>query len=365
MKIPTVPEMAEALQLIKTGRLLEATSLIQARLSGAFENPSEVSTRSSSAQGADLKNLRPLNARVVGIGNGSAPAEPTSVARGRFETRSYSGAGGTWSYRLYRPAGFTAGMPLVVMLHGCTQSPNDFARGTAMNELADELGFVVAYPAQTTSANPQKCWNWFRPGDQQRDRGEPGVIAGITRALIADEHIDESRVYIAGLSAGGAAAAIMAAEYPDLYAAVGIHSGLACGAARDLPSAMTAMRTGGVSKGRASHFVPVITFHGDKDAIVHEINSREIVKAASSVSRTRFATKIETGRSAGGRHYTCTRSVDDAGRVMIEQWTVHGAGHAWAGGEVSGTYTDPKGPDASREMVRFFLEHQRGAIKTG
>jgi poly(hydroxyalkanoate) depolymerase family esterase len=355
VKPPPFTAMTDALQLIKTGKLLEATSLIQARLSGSFEKPS--AQPPASTQGVDLKGLRPLNARVVGIGNWSHQAESTGVSQGKFETRSYSGAGTKLSYRVYRPADFTASMPLVVMLHGCTQSPDDFARGTAMNELADELGFVVAYPAQTTSANPQKCWNWFRPGHQQRDRGEPSMIAGITRAVIAAEDIDESRVYIAGLSAGGAAAAIMAAEYPDIYAAVGIHSGLACGAARDLPSAMSAMRTGGVSKARASRFIPVITFHGDKDATVHEANSREIVKAASSVSHTKLDTTIEKGRSAGGRDYTCTRSVDDAGRVVIEQWTVHGAGHAWAGGEVSGTYTDPKGPDASREMVRFFLEH--------
>jgi poly(hydroxyalkanoate) depolymerase family esterase len=264
------------------------------------------------------------------------------------------------AYRLYRPVGAAPGMPLVVMLHGCTQSADDFARGTAMNQLADEFGFLVAYPEQNQAANPQKCWNWFRPEDQRRDRGEPALLAGITREVIAEHGADPKRVYIAGLSAGGAAAAVMAAEYPDLFAAVGVHSGLACGAAHDMPSAFAAMKRGGrdASRGRKGRrFVPVITFHGDRDTIVSEVNSREIVAAASAAAGAPLRVVTSQGREAG-RPYVRQASVGPDGKAMIEQWTIKGSGHAWSGGDAAGSYTDPVGPAASREMIRFFLEHR-------
>jgi poly(hydroxyalkanoate) depolymerase family esterase len=290
-------------------------------------------------------------------------ATETNEAPSQFEGHTYRGSAGTMSYRLYVPANATAAMPLIVMLHGCTQSPEDFARGTGMNRLADEFGFLVAYPRQTQAANAQKCWNWFKPGDQQRDRGEPALLAGLTREVIADHGIDPSRVYVAGLSAGGAAAAIMAAEYPDLFAAAGIHSGLACGAARDLPSALAAMQRGGVpapiSRSDGT-FVPVITFHGDRDATVHEANSRIIVDAATKGAGVSLKVQVDEGRTEAGRSYRRERSVDDDGLVHIERWTIGGGGHAWSGGDAAGSYTDPKGPDASREMVRFFLERKRG-----
>ena len=287
-----------------------------------------------------------------------AEAAPAS-AQGRFEEQSWRGPAGAISYMLYRPANAAAGMPLVVMLHGCTQSPEDFARGTGMNRLADELGFFVAYPRQSQSANPQKCWNWFKPADQQRDRGEPALLAGVTRAVIAEHGIDPARVYVAGLSAGGAAAAIMAAEYPDIFAAVGIHSGLACGSAQDLPSAMMAMKRGAAATPTARRFVPVITFHGDRDSTVHEVNSQQIIDAASSAAGVKLEVRVEEGRSASGRRFTRKISTNPAGAGLIEQWTIEGSGHAWSGGDAAGSYTDPSGPEASREMMRFFLTHRR------
>ena len=363
MTITRQPALAEALRLTRSGKLGEATALIQAALARG------VGPSSSSAPPDARKTLI---GRPIGEGSNSAyppasalkPAKAATRAaidsvRGSFEERSYGGPAGTLAYHLFIPEGRTAGMPLVVMLHGCTQTPEDFARGTGMNRLADELGFLVAYPAQKAAANPQRCWNWFKPADQQRDRGEPALIAGITRQVIVEQNADAARVYVAGLSAGGAAAAIMGAAYPDLYAAVGIHSGLACGAAHDVPSALMSMRSGGGpgSARSPSRFVPVITFHGDRDATVHESNSREIIAAASAVFGGPLDTRVETSRATGGRPYTRSVSYSEEKRALIEQWTIHGGGHAWSGGDRSGSYTDPTGPDASREMLRFFLSH--------
>jgi poly(hydroxyalkanoate) depolymerase family esterase len=355
MKTALQLSMTEALRLTRTGNLAEASSLIQSALAATVAEPAPP----PAASGATIE----LKAHRVS----DAPDRATSPKReavrpqgagASFEERSYRGPAGTLDYRLYIPADAAPGMPLVIMLHGCTQSPEDFARGTGMNRLADEFGFLVAYPRQSGAANPQRCWNWFKPSDQKRDRGEPALIAGITRAVVADLRADPKRVYVAGLSAGGAAAAIMGAAYPDLYAAIGVHSGLASGAARDLPSAMMAMRSGPSSPTAASgHFVPVITFHGDRDAVVHQANSRQIIAAATAAAGGVLRTRDEPGRSPGGRAYTRSLSIDADDHVLIEEWMIHGAGHAWSGGNPAGSYTDPAGPDATREMLRFFLAH--------
>ncbi|QXQ05516.1 PHB depolymerase family esterase [Sphingosinicellaceae bacterium] len=320
---------------------------------------------------AALKKAAAVAAQAAVSGKAAAPAARRTArsashasandAAGSFHAHTYNGDAGSLGYKLYTPQGAAPGMPLVVMLHGCTQSPDDFAAGTAMNALAAELGFFVAYPGQTHSRHPNKCWNWYRVGDQQRDRGEPALVAGLTRELVADHAVDPGRVYVAGLSAGGAAAAILASIYPDLFAAVGIHSGLACGAAHDVSSALTAMKQGGQSSGattvrKPDRFVPVITFHGDRDTTVAEINAREIVATAARDTGVELATTTDTGRSVGGRAWTRRRSRDAAGTLLIEQWTVTDSGHAWSGGSAAGTYTDPAGPDASRAMLRFFLE---------
>ncbi|WP_448663867.1 alpha/beta hydrolase family esterase [Sphingomonas sp. CJ20] len=346
--------IAETLRLTRQGNLMEATALVRDALGAGARRPQ---APAPTPRPRDVIDLVPER---VSFGTGRTREDAATARQGGFDALAYHGAGGTLRYHLFRPAKAVAGMPLVVMLHGCTQSPEDFARGTGMNALAEELGFFVAYPQQDTTANPQKCWNWFRPGDQQRDRGEPALLAGVTRAVIAAHDIDPDRVYVAGLSAGGAAAAVMAAEYPDLFAAVGVHSGLPCGAARDVPSALMAMKQGArgaVPSGRA--FVPVITFHGDRDTTVAAVNSDEIVRAATQAADVPLRRRVEKGRSPSGRSYARTLHQDPDGITRIEQWTINGAGHAWSGGSTTGTYTDPAGPEASREMLRFFLDHPR------
>jgi poly(hydroxyalkanoate) depolymerase family esterase len=280
----------------------------------------------------------------------------TVPGRGTVLTGVFSNHAGQRSYKLYVPSErHTGPRPLVIMLHGCTQSPDDFAAGTRMNFAAEEHGCFVAYPEQTAAANSSKCWNWFESRHQARDQGEPSLIAGITQKIITEHNIDRRRVYIAGLSAGGAAAAVVAESYPELFAALGVHSGLAYGAASDLTSAFAAMqgRSTAATSPAAREPLPTIVFHGDRDSTVHPRNGSEVVGRATAGAV--LQEHVEQGAIAGGRTYT--RSVHRAadGREWVEEWVIHGAGHAWSGGSTAGSFTDPLGPDATREMLRFFL----------
>ena len=310
------------------------------------------------------QTLRELAAS--GESGGSRPRDPASavepaVEGGTFETRAFRSEAGNLDYKLYIPARRTGErLPLVVMLHGCRQSPDDFAAGTRMNLLAEEQEIILAYPAQSAAASARRCWNWFRPGHQERNRGEPALIAGIVREILCEHPADPDRVYVAGLSAGGAAAAVLAETYPDLFAAVGVHSGLATGAASGVLTAMAAMRQAPAKHRRGAASLPTIVFHGDQDRTVHVSNGNEVVAqvraGAAPLSRTE-----QQSSTAAGQAWTRAVYADAAGQSLCESWTLHGAGHAWAGGDPSGSYTDPDGPDASREMLRFFLQHTRAA----
>ena len=288
---------------------------------------------------------------------------------GRLITEAFANFAGMRNYRLYIPSAYNGqALPLIVMLHGCKQGPDDFAIGTRMNFVAEEFGCFVAYPGQSKSANGLGCWNWFNPRHQHRGRGEPSLIAGITRAIIDQYKIDTTRVYVAGLSAGGAATAVLAATYPDLYAAAGVHSGLARGAARNVPSAVTAMRSARAPASDvpllttgpdgARRFVPAIIFHGDEDDTVHPGNASHVLKQLLPGGGKPLRHTTKRGRAGGGHRYSRDLYHDQRGEAVLEAWTIHGSGHAWSGGHAAGSFTDSKGPDAAREMLRFFLAHR-------
>ncbi|WP_445217027.1 alpha/beta hydrolase family esterase [Bradyrhizobium sp. Pa8] len=381
--------LREATRLTRAGQLTEATALLQRMFKGEHAPaaaslvtqlvglpggvPASIDLKSTRVGRADLKapattarRYPPLFDRAkdgtwLGLrGAKHAPASITDIVPEgtKFIGGTYSNHAGSRIYKLFIPSGYQRGQPrpLVVMLHGCTQSPDDFAAGTRMNFIAEEQNCLVVYPAQPGGANPSKCWNWFRASDQRRDEGEPSLIAGITRQVMRDYSIDPKRVFVAGLSAGGAAAAIMGATYSDLYAAVGIHSGLAYGAATDMPSAFNAMRQGG--KGArlvaTGPMIPTIVFHGDRDTTVHPDNGAQVVRQAIGATKTQK--KVHRGQIPGGHGYTRTTHVDGQ-REILEHWNIHGASHAWSGGSPAGSYTDGEGPDATKEMLRFFLEH--------
>ncbi len=404
-------EMREAKRLVGLGRLLDATATIQRALTGA--NPGAPSSRQDSRQ-----NNPPLEGSFSVVENSvedsvletsgapsanagasgdddvvivSAPtqsplAHPESLQRStprngsergfevasgqRFLTGSYTGSTGTRRYKLYVPSSYSGReLPLLVMLHGCKQSPDDAAAGTGFNQLAEERGWLVLYPAQAQAAHGQKCWNWFRADDQHRDGGESALLAGMTREIMATYAVDARRVYAAGLSAGGAMAAVLGATHADLVAAIGVHSGLAYRAAHDLPSALAAMHGGVSSIARPemgetyanSLALPTIVFHGDRDTTVSPANGERIVAqcaGALSVEAKLRVTSI-SGQVPGGHAYTQRVYGDSTGAPLLEHWLIHGAGHAWSGGSSSGSYTDPLGPNAAHEMMRFFAAHPR------
>ena len=332
--------LLEAAQLTRAGRLTEATAIIQRMLR---QQPSEAPLR-------DHTSGRVLDGEFSRVEEAKLPETPP----GSFISGSFTNAAGTRPYKLYIPDAHPGkALPLIVMLHGCTQTSDDFAAGTRMNALAHERSCFILYPEQTQAANRSRCWNWFKRGHQRRDQGEPAIIAGMTRDVMSRYAIDARKVYVAGLSAGGAMAAVMGAAYPELYAAVGIHSGLAVGSAHDVPSAFAAMR--GTSSPSAApsaeNALPVILFHGDRDNTVHPRNSEQVIESLGDTQRS-----VESGKVPNGHAYTRTLHKDATGRVILEHWLVHGAGHAWSGGSPTGSYTDPRGPDAALAMMEFFFQ---------
>ncbi|UFJ42260.1 PHB depolymerase family esterase [Brevibacillus humidisoli] len=302
---------------------------------------------------------------------------PDASAAGSFVTKTYNGR----NYKLYVPGGYSADtpVPLVVMLHGCTQDPDQFAAGTQMNVLAESHNFLVLYPEQPLSANINKCWNWFEPAHQSRGSGEPALIAGMVNQTKSQYTIDDNRVYIGGLSAGAAMSVIMGAAYPDVFAAISVGAGLEYKAATSVTSAYTAMRSGGpdpvqqgnkayTAMGNRGRVVPVIVFHGTSDYTVYPVNADQVISqwaqtndlAADGVDNNQIDdTADQTIHSAvpGGRSYTKYVYEDQNGFIVMEKYLVDGMGHAWSGGSSTGSYTDPQGPNATQLSWDFFLDH--------
>ncbi|HUE45731.1 MAG TPA: PHB depolymerase family esterase [Aestuariivirgaceae bacterium] len=360
MSIDFSTAMRRATMATRAGNAADATRIIQEALAGrpAGDGPAEARPR------------RPLRETVRALRRGRPSVE---LPRGReislpplpdgaqFLTRSFACAAGTRQYKLYVPASAAHGLGgLVVMLHGCTQTPEDFATDTNMNAVAEANRLLVAYPAQTRAHNAASCWNWFNPADQRRDAGEPAILAGLARELAAKFDIPREKIFAAGLSAGGAMAAVLGATYPDVFAAIGVHSGLPAGAANDVISAFAAMRGDSGTTFAPMHTAEAgpgprtIIFHGTADRTVHAGNAEQLAAAARARAPS-GASRSERGTAESGRAWTRTLIEDPQGTVAVELWMIEGAGHAWAGGHAGGSYTDPSGPDASAEMVRFFL----------
>lgn len=359
----------DATRLTQAGQLQAATELIQRTLRdaglGGMPAPAHPGDQASDQAGNGV--VIDAESRVV-PDHVLPPQDPRTGAASlstaeQWLDGSFAHRGRTVAYKLYvppTPAGEPPALrPLIVMLHGCTQNADDFAAGTRMNALARDAGVLVLYPEQTQHANAHKCWNWFKSQHQRREQGEPALLAALTRQIAGDHAVDASRVYVAGLSAGGAMADILGRSHPDLFAAVGVHSGLPQGAAADLPGALSAMRTGPTGAASASASTcPVIVFHGDGDTTVHPANGAAVAQAAQQHQRAPQAQTAQ-GQAPNGQAYTHTVHRAADGRSMVEHWVLHGQGHAWSGGSPAGTYTAPGGVDASAQMLRFFLSHRR------
>ncbi|MBP6395652.1 MAG: PHB depolymerase family esterase [Giesbergeria sp.] len=388
----------EATQMMYGGHLMGATEAMQRALMGPLSDVpthTHVSTEVLDALLPDRNTLTALTGLagltgltgLTGLGSAqdrsadAAASAPETEAPGSFERVTLAHDGAQHHYLLYVPPGAAAGtpMPLVLMLHGCSQDADDFAAATGMNQAAAAANALVLYPAQARNANPGGCWNWFESSNQHRGQGELGLMVAMVRDVMARHSVDAQRVYAAGISAGGAMVALLGREYPEMFAALGVHSGLQAGAADNMMAALSAMNNGAKlgpsspSARAATHsssalHPALIVFHGDADTTVSAKNGEQLVDAALQAAlgdKGAAVQETQSGQSAAGQRFTrhLYRAKASA-PVLVEYWVLHNAGHAWSGGSAKVSQTDPRGVNATQEMLRFFLEHPRSAVPT-
>ena len=375
----SMSEVLKATGLTRNGRVMDATRLIRRALGLETPSPKRDQPQKIPTIVAIATSPYPAVLEAAPI---DVPIKPVLPARpSSFTNHDFTFANEQYTYRLYLPgaskllATTSSPLPVVVMLHGCKQDAADFAAGTAMNELAEQQKCIVLYPEQRAKANGMRCWNWFETAHQKRNSGEPGMIVALTRTILASPvyNADSARVYICGLSAGGAMASVVADLHPDLFAAVGVHSGLPSGAASDVMSAFSAMRSGAtrsaIGNGKDSA-VPTIVFHGSADKTVHPDNGDDVVNVALmslGASGVVLEKILVTDESSNGEQSsrtirrTAQRTIYRAenGKSYVEHWEIASGPHAWSGGSSTGSYTDPQGPGASSAMLEFFLQHHK------
>ncbi len=360
--------MGDATEMMYGTHFLNATEALQRVLLGSPPTQAAPAARCSPHSSLDvLEALLPSR---------QASAQPPNIeAPDSFQRVPIMVCGALHHYWLYVPPGAAAAaktsplMPLVLMLHGCSQEAAEFAAATEMNTAAASANALVLYPEQARGANPGGCWNWFEPANQQRGQGELGLMVAMLLDVMARHPVDAQRVYAAGISAGGAMAALLAREYPELFAAVGVHSGLRAGAADNVMAALSAMNNGakvGTSETPPTHNSgaaqpALIVFHGENDSTVHPKNGAQLVQAALQTAlgdKNAALHETQQGQSNAGQRFT--RHLyrgSDSDKVLVEHWLLHNGGHAWSGGSAKVGQTDPKGVSATQEMLRFFLEH--------
>jgi poly(hydroxyalkanoate) depolymerase family esterase len=355
MNSPFLSSMRKAAGATRAYCPMRATYIIQNALSCGYPGSSDPQHQGDTADATGRKILPDSRVDIV-------DCAPAVIAKGgSFSSRSFSCTAGNRDYKLYVPSDISQKpRGLIIMLHGCTQNPADFAAGTDMNAHANRERMIVAYPGQTRAHNASGCWNWFQTGDQHRDHGEPAILAGIARELAQEFDLSREHTFIAGLSAGGAMAVIMAETYPDVFSAVGVHSGLPYRSANNVVSALSAMRgrvarrsTGSNAPNTGHAPVRTIIFHGAADKTVHPENANAIANDAMLLGSAEAS--VAHAGMVNGRRFTRTVIMSADGQAVLENWSIEGVGHAWSGGSRAGSFADPSGPNASAEMVRFFL----------